>query len=140
MSPWHAALKRSSTLRAYFAGIADSVPQNTAAKFSIIERLVPGRFVFENTPAVPVLASSLETVVPSRLTAQSPVHPRFFPRLSTPLLDSCAFSVRPPSSRCLSSPEQFKGFGPRPIHIDTTPSRSRIGGHSTRTQAHDDDR
>src|SRR5262249_37664926 len=78
MSPWHAALKRSSTLRAYFDGIADSVPQNTAAKFSIIERLVPGRFVFENTPAVPVLASSLETVVPSRLTAQSLVHRRFF--------------------------------------------------------------
>src|SRR5262249_37901972 len=78
MSPWHAALKRSSTLRAYFAGIADSVPQNTAARFSIIEPLVPGRLVFENTPAVPVLASSLETVVPSHLRAQSLVHPRFF--------------------------------------------------------------
>src|SRR5262249_46378059 len=81
MSPWHAALKRSNTLRAYFAGIADSLPQNTVAKFSIIERLVPGRFVFENSPAVPVLASSLETVVPSRLTAQSLVHPRHRGRL-----------------------------------------------------------
>jgi len=67
MSPWHAALKRSSTLRAYFAGIADSVPQNTATNFSIIERLVLRRLVFENTSALAVLASSLETIVPSRL-------------------------------------------------------------------------
>src|SRR5262249_23548403 len=35
MSPWHAGLKRSSTLRAYFAGTADPVPQNTAGNFSI---------------------------------------------------------------------------------------------------------
>ena len=35
MSPWHADLKRSSTLRAYFAGTADPVPQNTAGNFSI---------------------------------------------------------------------------------------------------------
>src|SRR5215475_1491418 len=30
MSPWHAGLKRSSTLRAYFAGTTDPVPQHTA--------------------------------------------------------------------------------------------------------------
>src|SRR5262249_1634737 len=54
MSPWHAALKRSSTLRAYFARIADSVPQNTATNVSIIERLVLRRLVFENTPALAV--------------------------------------------------------------------------------------
>src|SRR5262244_863136 len=35
MSPWHAGLKRSSTLRASFAGTADPVPQNTAGNCSI---------------------------------------------------------------------------------------------------------
>ena len=35
MSPWHAGLKRSSTLRASFAGTADPVPQNTASNFSL---------------------------------------------------------------------------------------------------------
>src|SRR5215510_2588056 len=35
MSPWHAGLKRSSTLRASFAGTADPVPQNTAGNFSL---------------------------------------------------------------------------------------------------------
>src|SRR5215467_8591714 len=102
MSPWHAALKRSSTLRAYFAGIADSVPQNTAAKFSIIERLVPGRFVFENTPAVPVLASYQKTVVPNRLKAQFLIHPRFFKNVYAVTgfmrLFLCA---RPPRGACL---------------------------------------
>src|SRR5215831_3270804 len=72
MSPWHAALKRSSTLRAYFARIADSVPQNTATNFSIIERPVLRRLVFENTPALAVLASSLETIVPSRVASAFP--------------------------------------------------------------------
>jgi len=72
MSRWHADLKRSSTLPAYFAGIADPVPQNIAANFSIIERLLFASSVFENTPALPVLVSSLETVVPSRLRARPP--------------------------------------------------------------------
>ena len=71
MSLWHVGLKLSNTLRAYFAGSADPVQQNTAANFSIIERLLFGRLVFENTPALPVLASSLETVVPSRLRARN---------------------------------------------------------------------
>ena len=35
MSPWHAGLKRSSTLRASFAGTADPVPQDTAGNCSL---------------------------------------------------------------------------------------------------------
>src|SRR5262245_25372298 len=43
MSPWHAGLGRSSTLRACFAGSADRVPQNTAARFSIMRQLLVRR-------------------------------------------------------------------------------------------------
>src|SRR5262249_14198558 len=104
MSPWHAALKRSSTLRAYFAGIADSVPQNTAPKFSIIERLVLERLVFENTLPFLFLLLLFSGCAEAPKGAQLLIHPRLFQTVYTMTGFMRFFAYARPSSSCLSSP------------------------------------
>jgi hypothetical protein len=125
MSPWHVGLKLSSTLRAYFAGSADPVQQNTADKFSILERLLVGLLVFESTPALPILASSLETIVPGRLRGAQFI---FFPDFSKLVYAMTRFMrlfacARPPRGACLrpnNSKDSVHGS-----YSYTTPSRPR---------------